>query len=384
MVLFNEPEQPAVVAPRTTSFADARVTSSEEETEPASDFSPVASRSVRSVRARSHATSGASAISGISEVWCDSTANSPTHREQTITLTRLNLAAAGGCAAPADDVKLAGGADAALRAGAEAAGAGTSEAGKKELTELGDERFVQLLAVLNRLPKHGLYSMGSNCPCGSPRPSTGPAGAVASALREAASEYPSMRAELDNLEVVYADADCACLVSHPQMQLFTVVRGTDVLTPRDLGNDVLVAVGASPMRVESVRKAYCKVRQRFPNYVSYGTGYSLGGTVMTDLAYQLEKDTRHFFARVDVFNAGGSPLRRRYTALHVTEFNAHRAQGDILSYFYQAPGRHVEWEPREDYWAAHSLGHFLPEGRRASFFGLRIFQSLTFTCCGQR
>merc|ERR1712039_10772 len=143
------------------------------------------------------------------------------------------------------------------------------------------------------------------------------------ALLHSCSEYPRYGTELGRLHVVHTSEDLAIFVDHEEELLFTSVRGTNPFVPRDLSDDVLVILGYAPTRVEDVKHAYCSIRDQFPTYESFGCGHSLGGSVMHEIACSLEKEAKYAFARVDVFNPGGSPFQRRADPLTLTKFFAH-------------------------------------------------------------
>lgn len=191
---------------------------------------------------------------------------------------------------------------------------------------------------------------------------------ISAALQNAGQHYrrnQALSADLRRLVVVYASRDMACFADREEERLYTAVRGTNALSCRDLCNDVLIAAGYPPRRATTVLEEYRRVRLLYPDYQSFGCGHSLGGTVMHELAYTLEGDTELSFVRVDVFNAGGSPLRRRYTALDQTLFFSHRVDGDFVSRWYEPPGgQNLDYKGRRGQ-GAHFLTNFLPR-RRAS------------------
>merc|ERR1712226_187282 len=118
-------------------------------------------------------------------------------------------------------------------------------------------------------------------------------------LAKAARQYRFK--ELARLKVVYVSPDMVGLADVSKRRLFTAVRGTDATSARDLGNDLLIALGYGTARTSEVELEYCKLRRRFPMYDSYGCGHSLGGTVMHELAQMMEKTPALAFKRVDVF-----------------------------------------------------------------------------------
>lgn len=180
------------------------------------------------------------------------------------------------------------------------------------------------------------------------------------ALLMAKRDYPEFQHDLGRLRVAHASHDLTVFVDDEQRRIFASLRGTDFRTCRDLSNDMLIIGGCWLCRTRWVREEYCHTRRDFPNYRSYGCGHSLGGTVMTELAHLLEDLPEFAFERVDVFNTGGSPLALGYSTLKVTQYNAHRVQGDIVSKYFKAPGKVHEHPAREEL-CAHSLQHFLPE-----------------------
>ncbi|CAK0882927.1 unnamed protein product [Prorocentrum cordatum] len=187
---------------------------------------------------------------------------------------------------------------------------------------------------------------------------------VEAALVRSCLDYPRYAGKLGRLAVAHASQDMAVLVDHEDAQLFACVRGTSPFVPRDLSDDARVIMGLPPARVADAKAAYRAVRKQFPGYRSYGCGHSLGGSVMHELAYVFEKSPRYRFTRVDVFNAGGSPLQRRNAALKHTVFLSHRVTGDLVSYFYDPPGGGtIEHKERPQFGGAHWMGHFLPRRR---------------------
>jgi len=249
----------------------------------------------------------------------------------------------------------------------------------------GDKGFTRLQAILTDLPKHALQSdeastVRSCSSCGvqgpvpllssAEAPSLSCACVVEMALVQAITKYPLYADELARLVVAHASPDVAIFVDHEKQRIFTSVRGTCPTSARDLGNDALIVFGVTPARVYYVRHTYASIRKLYPKYESFGCGHSLGGSIMHDLAHGVEEEPELRFDRVDVFNAGGSPFRKNYSALNYTEFNAHRVAGDIVSYFYQPPGaggnsrggRTIQHD-LDPKFMAHGLGHFLPKRR---------------------
>ncbi|CAK0882928.1 unnamed protein product [Prorocentrum cordatum] len=228
-----------------------------------------------------------------------------------------------------------------------------------------ERQFIRLQAILTVLPQHLLgwtgSSPGSEDGRGDERTH---ADLVEAALVRSCLDYPRYAGKLGRLAVAHASQDMAVLVDHEDAQLFACVRGTSPFVPRDLSDDARVIMGLPPARVADAKAAYRAVRKQFPGYRSYGCGHSLGGSVMHELAYVFEKSPRYRFTRVDVFNAGGSPLQRRNAALKHTVFLSHRVTGDLVSYFYDPPGGGtIEHKERPQFGGAHWMGHFLPRRR---------------------
>lgn len=261
----------------------------------------------------------------------------------------------------------------------------TPLSGRRDTCPGSSKGFTRLQAILTDLPKHALQSdeastVRSCSSCGvqgpvpllssSEAPPLSCACVVEMALVQAINKYPLYAEELARLVVAHASPDIAIFVDHEKQRIFTSVRGTCPTSARDLGNDALIVFGVTPARVYYVRQTYASIRKLYPKYESFGCGHSLGGTIMHDLAHGVEDEPELRFERVDVFNAGGSPLRKNYSALNHTEFNAHRVAGDIVSYFYQPPGaggnsrggRTIQHD-LDPKFMAHGLGHFLPKRR---------------------
>lgn len=225
-----------------------------------------------------------------------------------------------------------------------------------------DRRFIKLQAILTILPQHLLGWTGSNPDSEDKRGGEMThADLVEAALVKSCLNYPRYAKELGRLVVAHASQDMAILVDHEGRRLFTCIRGTNPFMPRDLSDDARVILGMPPTRVDDAKSAYRSACKRFPDYKSYGCGHSLGGAVMHELAYLFETHPNCRFTRVDVFNAGGSPLQRRYSALRHTVLMSHRVTGDLVSYFYEPPGGGtIDHKVRPQCGGAHWMGHFLP------------------------
>jgi hypothetical protein len=263
--------------------------------------------------------------------------------------------------------------------------------------------FTRLQAILTDLPKHALSAKEAqlfHCECcsapgGTPQDALTCAGTIEVALTQSCLKYPAFQRELACLQVVHATPDITILVDHEGKRLFTSIRGTNVATARDIGNDVLVVLGCNTVRSSYIEETYTEVRKNYPTYKSYGCGHSLGGTIMHELACTVENDPELVFQRVDVFNAGGSPFKRGFKELVHTEFNAHRTGGDLVSFFYRPPGSgitrggRVIQHPTDPRYHAHRLGHFLPPRRTTmqaivEDFGASSWLSYIFTCTSRR
>lgn len=198
--------------------------------------------------------------------------------------------------------------------------------------------------------------------------------AVEEALRASCKSYPQYAEELGRLLIVHACDDFAIFADHKGCRLFTSVRGTDLRSVRDIGDDVLVFLGLPPTRVDNLRNAYTPIRRALPGYESFGCGHSLGGAVLHELVCW-ETDTSLALTRVDVFNPAGSPLKVQSSVLGHTRFLSHTVPGDLVSRFYVPPGRKddadtsgkVVHDPekvvheRDPRFGPHRLGHFLPK-----------------------
>jgi len=226
-----------------------------------------------------------------------------------------------------------------------------------------EDHFASFIAILSNLPMHAPVKRRFCCQRLRLRSNTVEQSCserVDAVLQEACDEYPQFAGELRALSVVGACADFSFFADHGSKNLFMAVRGTDFRVCRDICNDIDIALGYPPRRAACADREYRKVRSQFSQYASFGCGHSLGGSIMHELAYNLEKESDYAFVRVDVFNAGGSPLRRRYTALNRTEFNSHRVVGDLVSLFYEPPGGKTIEHDRVPNIDAHRLVHFLP------------------------
>jgi len=243
---------------------------------------------------------------------------------------------------------------------------------------LSEKDMADLQAILTVLPKQGLMSskvlrkkdLGNGQLRWSLEKKTH-AEMVEAALLRSCLLYPRFAGELRKLVVVAADEDLAIFSDARGRRLFTSLRGTSPFKARDLGDDALVALGYPPTRVECVRRIYRGVRDQFLGYRSYGCGHSLGGSVLHELACSLEQEPAYAFDRIDVFNAGGSPLQPTTSALRRTAFFSHRTEGDLVSLFYKPPGgidngssRVVLHQVDPMSGSVHRMGHFLP--RRCS------------------
>jgi len=298
-----------------------------------------------------------------------------------------------------------------------------SGTGSEGLAQYGDPDIIRMQAILADLPKHGLYSpeartcrcacVGGKQPLPGARPVFGespgrPAAAAATdaelgaftsadvvqaALLEAAASYPDFRGALGRLVVEQADADMAIFADHTAQRIYVSIRGTDPLSVRDISNDALVLLGFGPARVRAVEEAYREVKQRHPGYAAYGCGHSLGGTIMHHLACKMSREEALAFRRVDVFNAGGSPMRMsRSRSLPWTRYYSHRVRGDLVSLFYRPPASHrksVEIQhPGKPDLAPHRLGHFLPPrapSRRNTPLDLILDKfAMLFSCAASR
>eukprot|EP00927_Polykrikos_kofoidii_P034704 TRINITY_DN29389_c0_g1_i1.p1 TRINITY_DN29389_c0_g1~~TRINITY_DN29389_c0_g1_i1.p1 ORF type:complete len:524 (-),score=74.29 TRINITY_DN29389_c0_g1_i1:172-1743(-) len=199
------------------------------------------------------------------------------------------------------------------------------------------------------------------------------------AIGRACLDYPSRASELGTLKVVHASLDLLALADHAPRRLFLAARGTDkdlrlATLPRDLGNDAMIFLGFGPARTGSLATVYEKLCDQFPGYSLFGTGHSLGASVVEWLASRAETQARRatkgkgtctqrpHFTRIDLFNPGSSPLQRLRGArpLKLTEVHSHRVFGDLVSRFHAPSGaRYVI--PRQPHFNPHSLRNFMPE-----------------------
>lgn len=223
------------------------------------------------------------------------------------------------------------------------------------------DKFVQFQAILTILPMAAFASGDPND--------------ISRGLLEKQRHFPQFKG-LQRLHVVFANTDMACFADFERGRLYTSVRGTDIRSLKDLGNDLQIMFGFAPNRASFIQTQYCVVRDQFPTFMSFGCGHSLGGSIMHELAYKMEREPEYAFERVDVFNAGGSPLRRTYTGLRRTQFNSHRVKGDIVSAFYGSIGNDKEYTPHPDH-NSHAMATFLPP-RQKSLVEMMVSY---VTCC---
>jgi len=261
----------------------------------------------------------------------------------------------------------------------------------KEEEKAPDHRFTQLQAILTGLPQHGLLAHDHSrlclaCKLCSNRNSNEELAGrdvVEMELQTAKFYYPKFADELRGLVVAHVTRDISFFVDHARKRIFSSVRGTHPAVPTDLGNDLLIAFGFAPSRASYILQDYIEMRNLYPNYLSFGSGHSLGGAVMHEVASQLEKDPKYAFSRVDVFNSAGSPLQRMRSMLENTRFYSHRVKGDLVSFFYCPPGESIEHQ-RKPQFGAHGLGHFLPS-REPSFHEImEVHVYRYFGCCSSR
>jgi len=249
---------------------------------------------------------------------------------------------------------------------------------------MGEEQWSQFQAILAGLPMHAVPSPLSfrNCvasegllvQCSGQRskpPQMDPRSSkerIRDELRALSEEYPEHKETLSRLEVVGANLDLVCLADHVASRLFTAARGTDrninpLTFPRDWGNNLMIVFGNGPLsRAMPAVDDYRACRGMYPTYTSYGSGHSLGGAVMVQLAKSVEESPELSFSRVDVFNTAISPLSRTFVRLTNTALHVHRTPGDWASIG-------LSWMTVEDLHEhpvkphipeRHSLKHFLP------------------------
>jgi len=188
-------------------------------------------------------------------------------------------------------------------------------------------------------------------------------------LNALSEEYPEHQDTLARLEVLHANLDLVCLADHVAGRLFTAARGTDrninpLTFPRDWGNNIMIVFGNGPSsRATTAVDDYRACRQLFPTYKSFGSGHSLGGAVMVQLAKSVEDFPDLSFSRLDVFNTAISPLSRTFVCLANTALHVHRTPGDWASMglsWMVVKDLHVH--PVKSHIAErHSLKHFLPD-----------------------
>ncbi|CAE8635913.1 unnamed protein product [Polarella glacialis] len=250
----------------------------------------------------------------------------------------------------------------------------------------GDD-FAQLQAILAGLPMHAIPLGGSrSCgpelllQCGGARSGHSAqlalvdvpncVGRIQLKLAEVARDYPDHEPVLRRLVVEHASLDLVCFVDHEEERLFTAARGTDrslhpLTTSRDVQSNVNILLGTCPGRAEAAVQEYTAVRKRFPKFRSFGTGHSLGGTVVLHVAKSAELLPDMSFTRIDVFNTATSPLTRSLAVLTTTAFHAHRVPGDWASWglciFDPGMGTVHTHEVKLHLRDTHALGHFLPD-----------------------
>lgn len=229
---------------------------------------------------------------------------------------------------------------------------------------LTEKEFVRLQAILTTLPKHVVIPSGTSMPL----PDEAQADLVEAALLQACQMYPRYEKELGRLLLVHVGEDLLIFADHKTRRLFTALRGTNPLKARDLADDARVALGYPPARADDAICSYSRIRRQFSVYETYGCGHSLGGSVLHELACRVGKDPSLAFTRVDVFNAGGSPLQQPAVALWRTRFFAHCVEGDMVSLFYEPPGGNgcgaqVIVHKEDPRFGKHRMGNFLPRQR---------------------
>jgi len=261
------------------------------------------------------------------------------------------------------------------------------------------ETFVQLQAILASLPMHAVppapdRSYGSAIlvtQCGGQRnrmdknllaacSTQACVSRIDEAMLQTIQDYPNHAHKLSQLVVEHASIDIVCFADHSSSELFVAVRGTDrfanpLTFPRDWNNNMLIALGFTPAgRAAVAFEEYRELRLRFPDYTSYGSGHSLGGAVILQLARELDPETNMAFARIDIFNTAVSPLTWSLPGLETTAVHSHRVKGDWASWGLaklseQSPSGHAELHThpvKRHVNEAHSLKHFLPQKARPS------------------
>lgn len=246
-----------------------------------------------------------------------------------------------------------------------------------------EKAFAQLQAILAGLPMHAVpeslglrgcaAAMPLTCAAARPKPPSdmtlrSGVERIQDVLTALSEEYSEHHEVLRRLQVVHASLDLVCFADHAESCLFTAVRGTDrnlnpLTFPRDWSNNLLIAVGSEPYSRTAVALDYYRqTRSKFLNYTSYGSGHSLGGAVMVQLAKHMEEVPDYRFARIDVFNTATSPFSRGFIWLHETVLHVHRVPGDWASMGLSSltdPNLHVHLvKPHVP--ERHSLVHFLP------------------------
>merc|ERR1719468_670918 len=199
-------------------------------------------------------------------------------------------------------------------------------------------------------------------------------------MQQSIQDYPNHAEKLSQLVVEHASIDIVCFVDYGSSELFVAVRGTDrfanpLTFPRDWNNNMLIALGFSPAgRAAVAKEEYRELRLRFPDYTPYGSGHSLGGAVILQLASEMQLEPSLAFARIDIFNTAVSPLTRSFSGLPTTAVHSHRVKGDWASWGLAklsdtSPcGRaELHTNPVKPHVSeAHSLKHFLPQKARPS------------------
>jgi len=185
-------------------------------------------------------------------------------------------------------------------------------------------------------------------------------------------EYPDYQGLLERLEIICDVHDASastivCLADHEEKRLYVAARGTHRSISRvsveDWKSNLQIAIGSRPYgRTELALEHYRRVKREHTDYVTFGTGHSLGGAVMIQLATCVEDEPEFRFERVDVFNTAVGPFERNFIWLQQTELHIHRIPGDWASLGLngqQAPNLHMH--PAQTHVSeTHSLQHFLP------------------------